>query len=353
MRILSLLMLLACAACQPTADPKALTVAVEQTQLYTAPDWGSPALELLLRGDPLSDLGKVSPFEMNVQYGADMRQAPWIAVQTPSGKSGWVFGGAVVPPDLNTDWLLQKRLLCYFGPTLTARRNALAAPTPPTDEAALASRYRATLALRDTLLLVIAHRPEPGHGAAKPQFFWLKNALPGTLFQQVSGGALPWLFMDYRAWLRWASQSSGPQDDLFFSTCANVFPADSIESPFPAWLFPLSEREAVSRLGEGRHLATLQAIDRAWRDAPLFRPELATIKEQIIDDILSQDSRYWQPKDKIVKELENIWHTPLQCLEAMEQEMIWRRIALINQAEQHGIRVNLRSGEMESGQGGG
>lgn len=332
--------------CQNRTSSPALRVALEQTTLRDAPGEKSASLQVLKKGERLDDLGAVSPFETSVRFAEGVRQAPWLRVKTADGTAGWVFGGAVVPSDLSPDWLLQKRLLCYFGPGLAARRNALITlNAPPADETALAARYRASIALRDTFTQLLAHRPESGEADARLDFTWLADALPGFVFQQVADGTQVWLFADYRHWLGMAQSTAGTQDDACLAAYCAAFPADSIESFFPAWQFQISDREAASRLGEGRHLTMLQALDRAAAAGPLFALELATLKAQVLEDIFGKNTRYWQSKEKIISELEKIISTRLRCLSDRDRAELRLRLAMFDDPVANEIQVDLRSGQ--------
>lgn len=334
--------------CQNRPSNSALTVVLDQAALRESPGEKSRTLQLLKDGESLEDLGAVSPFEASVRFADGIRQAPWIQVKTADGTSGWVFGGAVAPDDLRPDWLLQKRLLCYFGPVLTARRNALvAAPVDLPDETALAHRYRTALALRDTFAQVLAHRPEPSGADIRLDFAWLAHVLPGFVFQQVADGTQVWLFADYRRWASWAQSTAGGQDDAYFAACCAAFSTDSIESFFPMWQFQLSDREAASRLGEGRHLTMLQTIDQAMSAGSLFAPELAALTTQVLEDIFGKNTRYWQPKEKIVSELEKIIATRLRCLDDADRSELRLRLAMFDNPAATEIQVNLRSGASE------
>ncbi len=332
-------------SCQNPPTAPQLSVALDQTALRESPGDKSRSLRLLKKGEHLSDLGLVGPFETSIRFAEGTRQAPWLQVQTEDGTTGWLFAGAVVPTNLQPDWLLQKRLLCYFGPALAARRNALAAPYPALpNEAAFAARYRISIALRDTLTQLLAHRPESGEADIHLDFAWLDDVLPGFLFQQVAEGTQPWLFADYRHWLRLAQQTDDTQDEHYLAACCTAFPADSIESFFPVWQFQLSDREAASRLGEGQHLKMLQSIDQAMAAGPLFAPELAALKAQVLEDIFGKNTRYWQPKEKITSELEKIIDARLRCLSDRDCAELRLRLAMFDNPKASSIQVDLRSG---------
>jgi len=343
MRYLLVLFSLVFVFCKNKTTENQLIVALPQTILHEAPGEKSRDLGTLKQSERLTDLGEVSHFETTLQLADKTHQAPWLKVRTADGKEGWVFGRAVEPALRPADWMLQKRMACYFGPTLTARRNNLVnQPDQLVDETGFAAYYRQSVALRDTLTQLLASRPEPGEADFRPDFSWLSEVLPGFLFQEVAERTQPWLFAAYPFFLEKALATTGKQDDQFIAVCLTAFPTDSVESFFPVWQFQISDYEAASRLGEGYHLKMLQAIEGAWVPGILFRPELTILKDQILEDILAKNTAFWQPKEKIVPELKKITTTRLMCLTEQDRSDLQHRLSMFND---NGIRVNLRSGE--------
>lgn len=346
MRYLLILFSLGFVFCKNKSTENQLIVTFPQTILHEAPGEKSRDIRALKQGDRLTDLSEVSHFETALQLGDKTYQAPWLKVQTSDGAQGWIFAGAVEPALPQADWMLQKRMACYFGPGLTARRNDLVnSPGQPGDEAAFANYYRQVISLRDTFTDLLSNRPEPGDADFRPDFSWLSEVMPGFLFQQVAEGTQPWLFVAYPYFYEMALKTSGIQDDQWMAVCLTAFPTDSIESFFPVWQFQISDYEAASRLGEGHHLNMLQAIDRAWASGALFRPELMRWKEQILEDILGKNTAFWQSKEKIVNELEKIIATQLVCLTEQDRADLQHRGAMFRDPIVKGIRLNLRSGE--------
>lgn len=320
-----------------------LFVHVAQTSLRSAPSEKSHEIALLEKNQTLTDLGEVSRAESQIALGCDVFQTPWLKVRTPKDQIGWVLAWAVRPARERADWLLQKRLDCYFGKALAARRNAvcqsfLAIETEPQ----LAEAWRESAMLRDTFLHLLSRHPESGFSL---QLNWIGEALPGFLFQKIGENERPQLFADFRVWQQKALNTKGLQDDLFLEVCLAAFPHDSIESFFPAWKFQLSETESASQLGTGQHLKILRQIDRALAAGTLFLPQLERIKEQILEDVFENSVRYWQPQAKILAELNALSADPPKCLSAREREALGIRSRMFENFEENGIRVNLRSGE--------
>jgi hypothetical protein len=92
-------------------------------------------------------------------------------------------------------------------------------------------------------------------------------------------------------------------------------------------------------------LKMLLQIDRAAQSGSLFAPELAAFKEQVLDDVL-QNLRYWQSKEAILSELGQIFKDRPNCLSARDYEALAIRQPMFEDPAAHGLRLNLRSGDV-------
>jgi hypothetical protein len=273
-------------------------------------------------------------------------QSPWIKVSSRQ-QEGWVLAALLIPAEGNrAQWLESKRLICYFGNALTQQHaNWLASNESLQTEAQVANHYREAVALRDTFMSVLARRAEPNQSAAPLDFSWLQSILPGFIAQKVAGRDHPYLFADFKYWMQIAGKSTGNSDDLFFETCAGIFPMDSIESFFPAWKFQIDELVSASQLGSGAHLKMLAAIDKALSNNDLFKAEILRYKENILADIAGKDIVYWQPAEKILAELNKIDASNFTCFDARDKMVLQARLIAFQDPAANGIRVNMRSGE--------
>ena len=332
--------------CQNESPQNQLLVIFPQTPLREAPGAKSKVLWMLDSGERLTGPDETSRFESAVYFNDRRFQSPWVRVKTRDDRTGWVFCPAVRPAGATPgDWLLQQRLRCYFGEALTVRRNRYAGIEAAGDKAALAARYREATALRDTFVYLLSRRAEPDEAGFQPDFSWLGEALPHFVFQTTGGSGQPYLFADFRYWAQEARRLGGTESIAYFNACLTAFAADSIESFFPGWKFQISDREAASQLGLRRHLAMFQAIQTALDAGPLFRPELMRFKESLLEDILDKKTTFWQPKGLIIKELNEILAGNFSCLDARDRASLEARVAMFENPEANGIKVNLRSGE--------
>lgn len=350
MRVLIFLVVIACWACQSSAPDRSafkLQVNYPVALLDVASEQGNE-LEKLKKGDRVIDLMQVSTLVSSIYLEDSLFTGPWIKVQTQDQKQGWVFSGALqlLEADRNAQeaWQLQKRFEAHFGKQLTQEWQAWSQQESPATDSAFAQILTTGIKIRDTLNQLIARQVSRDATQRPPDFFWLSQFSPYFLIQQLNAGTGYCLFIDYRKVSQTTLHTSGQQDDQFVAAALAAFPLDSIESALPAWVFPLSLEESASNLGVGQHWHCLQVIDRAWQSGPLFHQELRRMTEQLLADMLNNDRRYWQPKEKILAELNKITTSTWTCLDNRDRLALEARLNIFEQAEQNGLVLNLRAG---------
>lgn len=329
-------------ACSNRQPERLVLKALHRTSLREAPGETSRETGLAAPGERLIDLGGVSDFSSTIYIGGANRDAPWLLVRTAKGKQAWVFAASVEPENADSDaWMLEKQMRCHLGAPLTERRNqwALKEKAIITD-VELARYFRQASGLRDTLLQQLMR---PGTNPL-PDFHWLGGVLPGFVCQQISEDGQPYFFTDYRYWNQRARQTSGEQDDHFFQFCLEIYPTDSIESFFPCWMIQTGLLDGCSQLGTGQHLKVLKKLDALWLKMSGFLTEIQGIKDLVLEDILAKNVCYWQPKEKILAELNQIIASDFQCLNDRDRLALQGRVKMFEQPFASGIRLNVRSG---------
>lgn len=347
MRTLFFLALCAGIACQTapsSSDLPALTVQTP-TELREQPDEKSRELLRLPVGAALLDRGETSRFLATVRLDDIPRQEPWMRVQTPKGQVGWVFAGALRPVGLDAAaeqrWVTEKRAQALFGPDVAGRLRVWAAQPDAATDTVLATHLRAGLHLRDTLNRLLAYAVSRDAALAPADLSWLAEPMRYFGLQPYP---TPHLALDYRLVARAAARTAGQQDDQFAQIGLAAFSLDSMESPLPAWVFPLSLETSCSNLGAGHHLDLLKNIEQAIVVGDWFRPELLSLKDRILADILDQSRTYWQPQDKILAELDRVLSANLTCLTDRDRLALTARRAMFETLRENGIQVNLRAG---------
>ncbi len=341
MRTLIVALLLGVVAC---GSPVRTDLIVRfSSELREQPDAGSPVVCSLPEGSKLADLHVTSRFLAAISLEDSLRQEPWLRVQTADGQTGWIFGGVVVPSGLKTAeaerWVFEKRTQALFGPALSARIWALADRISPATDTAFAAHLRETLLLRDTMNQVLARAVSRDAASAPANLTWLEEPMRHFFVQHIP---VPQLFADFRLIARTAAGTRGKQDDHFARLGLAAYPLDSVESALPAWVFPLGLEESCSNLGAGFHLNLLTEISATLQAGDLFQPELLRWKDRILADMLDNSRTYWQPKEKILAELDRIVAAGLGCLSDRDLLALKARRGMFASGS---VRMNLRSGK--------
>jgi hypothetical protein len=341
--LIFLLLTLFLNACGPESGDS-LTVISAQLALRDTAGLKAREILTLKRADLATDLGSVSSFESVIEWQGNLLQSPWIKVKAGE-QQGWTLAALLKPQGADhAEWLQNKRLICYFGPAVTGLRKTWMNQAAVQTDAQMATHFRQAVALRDTLMTLLARRAETSESGSRLNYNWMRDILPGFIAQKVPGQTYPYLFADYNYWIKMAAQTSGTQDDLFFETCATLFPFDKIESFFPVWKFQLDDNQSASQLGSGNHLKVLALIENKLPEMELFRKEALHIKELVLDDIVGKDVGYWQPEEKILTELNKIQTSNFTFITDLDRMAISARKTMFEDPGANGVRVNLRSG---------
>lgn len=313
------------------------------TELREQPDAGSPVVCTLPEGSELADLRETSRFLTSVSLVDSLRREPWLRVQTTGGRSGWVFGGVVAPLNLEPaavrHWFHEKRTQALFGPALSAQIWKQAERKAPASDTIFAAQLREALHLTDTMNRMLARAVSRDAASAAADLTWLQEPMRYFFVQHTPA---PRLFTDFRLIARAAAGTRGEQDDQFARIGFAAYSLDSVESALPAWVFPLGLEESCSNLGAGFHLKMLTEISAALQTGALFRTELLLWKDQILADMLDDSRTYWQPKGKILAELDQIVAAQLSCLSERDRLALEARRGMFSAGR---VRMDLRSGK--------
>lgn len=333
------------------AEEPSFVVSFDGLGLRAEPGPEGAVLRRLAAGARLSDLGQVSDFTTAIRLGGIAYNEPWLYVRTRSGEQGWVYagglefggqdGGAALPPRL-----LEKRLQTLFGPATTDRMAAYRLAFEGVETAdSFAQVYREGVALRDECIRQLQTAGNRSPESPSPDLFWLQEALPGFIPQLVAEKTSYYLFADYRQWRKSARHTPETDDDAFVDLCLAAFPEDSIEFFFPAWTIQTSDYGGHSLLGRGIHHRLLRQMDKALAQSDRFRPEIEALKKKILTDVTSPDVTYWEPVDRIVRELEAILAQPPACLLRNDRIALEGRLDQFRDPASSGIVANQRAGE--------
>lgn len=342
-------------ACNQGADNQ--KVAAENVYLYIktqglglreAAGEKSKLIKRLTAGERVIDLGKVSDFTSKVKFDDKWLDEPWLYVQTSDNKKGWVYAGGVslLNSDTNTAYHFwaDKQLNALFGNLLFQKIINLrkAYFTIKTDKE-FARFYGQSDSLRYELCSVLTDKVVMDENGVLPSYSYLEMAIPGYTVSYVAEGSLLFLFKDYKAWLALAQKTTGNFDDDFLKFELSTS-TDSIEFYIHNWDMMLSDVEAASLLGDGKHLGSLKSIEKQSVAQNPLLPFLQKYKEELVNDICGVSTAlYWNNYDKIISELISILNSNFKILTSNDIVALQTRLKTFERKDPN-LQVNLRAG---------
>lgn len=345
-RILLYFCLILTLGCSNSNFKPDLIVTRAQAALLENPGTDGKELCALPEGETLRQLDGVSNFFTPLELEGAYLEAPWIRVQIRDGRRGWVYAPYTTPRNGDRQaWLLRQQLQSVLGADFMARYLPWRTAFENLSRARkTAPWYRETLQVRAALEAAKRNRPEQHEADYRPGLDWLPGLFPGLAFEWPQAEYLPISRIDYGFFGRLASEKKDAQAIRYFAFCISIFPKDSIESAFPIWKMPLSERRRCSSLGAGAHLQALQTIDRLLPQTPDFRAELLQWKDLIIEDIVGKEAVFWYAAEPIRQELDQICTEALECLQEQDRIALQERRRHFEAPEANGLKTDLRSG---------
>ena len=303
----------------------------------------------LEKGTVLYDEGEVSDFTTRIKLRGITFDEPWLKVSTADNTIGWIYAGAIhlgTTPDSQVAKILrEKRLINLFGPAGAEemRRYRMDFHKTQTAQEVL-DVYRKGRKIREDFVDMLEEKIDAYNAQVQPDLFWLEEALPGFVPQLVAEGTVYYLFEDYRQWIEKAKATKELVDDQFVEFKIQAFPMDSIEYFFSAWQIQTWDYGGSSLLGRGFHFALLKEADQLIQNKHPLQAEITEVKKNIVEDILQPSNTFWESKDKVLIELDNILEADLAILDRNDKIALKARREQFDDPEGNGIKMNERSG---------
>lgn len=342
-------LLVACWGAPPEGEP--MRVSVPETSLSAAPMVGAPSVATLREGAALYFLGEISENTDILEFQGTLRESPYFKVQTGTGKAGWVFGGAV-----KWDSSACPRLLHLLGTRRAEQflgKNILGkiSQTKKSFESVrsqenFAVAFREAVDLQKALTVLLNEKRRTAPPGVPPDWYWLNDSLRGLLLQNSLDGQSFEVYRDFKAWATLARRTTGSADDQLVQAYLMAFPEDSIEFAYPAWRILADEHHPQSLLGRGIHLALLRHLEASLLADGLFRREIMSLKQKILDDIANADA-FWESPEKVLAEFDAIVAEGFSFLDENDYLVLGVRRSQLAAYAKHGITMNGYSGGAE------
>lgn len=331
------------------AEATTFVVNIDRLRMRSTAGEDGEVIKELEKGTVLYDQGEVSDFTTRIKLRGITFDEPWLKVATEDNVVGWIYAGAIhlgtTPDSKLAKRLRAKRLLTLFGTDGAARMATYRSRfhSAQTAEEVLAA-YQEGRLIREQFVDVLEEKINTAETQIQPDLFWLEEAIPGFIPQLVAEGTIYYLFEDYRQWIKKAKATKELVDDQFVEFKIQAFPTDSIEYFYSAWQIQTWDYGGSSLLGRGFHFSLLQTAEELLRTSHPLEGEIKQVKSEIIEDILQPSTTFWESKEKILIEMDNILQADLAILDKNDKIALSARRQQFDEPEAHGIKVNVRSG---------
>lgn len=332
----------------PKTAPLVFTTNLDNLRLRDQPGKDGKELARLPLGAKVFDTGEVSEFTTPLKLRGVSFDEPWIKIKTAQGLSGWIYGGglsfSLEADNPAAQAMMQKRLVGLFGKSLADdveryRRNYNNATTAEE----FANVYNEGIVLREYFARLIEEKIEVNYDQL-PDLFWLKQAMPGYIPQLAAEGTIYYLFNDYKQFQQKALKTTGSEDDEMAELFFQVHEGDSIEHFYPVWFMQTWDYGGHSLLGRGIHTKLLDEMERLNEQSTFFAKPINDLKNKLLSDITEQHSAYWESKEKVIAELNEIIDRRYKLFTKEDRVILEARQKMMEEPEKNKIEFGAREG---------
>lgn len=288
-----------------------LEVILDKTRIRDVAGLKGKELLQVKKGTKLTFLGDISDFTDKIKLRGIQYDDPWVKVKAPTGEEGWIYGAAIKfkSNDAGNDlknMLITKRLEKFFGAAIVAQIETYQREFKETKtDKEFAVLYRKNKKLGDAMNMKFSEFFElSDFDSQYPDLFWIDDPIPGMTLSLVAEGTMYQVFTNIPDFEQKAKSTSGNLANEFMKI-VKVMHDGEIEYYYPTWFLQTWDYGGYSLLGQGKHLAMLNRLEKLSGKSDLFQPEIRTIKTELIKDITERED-YGENSETILTELDDI-----------------------------------------------
>jgi len=291
-------------------------------------------------------LNEMSDFTDAITLRGIAYNDPWLKVKTMQGETGWVYAGVVkfnmtkVPEDFKTQ-IVTKRLEKVFGNKLVFEieqyQKAFASVKSDKDFILM---YRNAQKLQDKLNKILENTYNMYEVSDFPDLFWIDDAIPLLNAELVAEATMYSLLFNYKQLETAALNTTGLLDDEFVKLLIAKHGGE-YESFFAVWFLQTWDYGGYSLLGQGKHVAMMNRMQKLADKTSLFDTEIKEMKNELLEDITNYN-QYGEQKEKIIEEINTIINKQYQLISADEIIALKTRLKMFEDPEKHEIQVFLK-----------
>ncbi|MFT5833578.1 MAG: hypothetical protein ACI97N_001206 [Cognaticolwellia sp.] len=291
--------------------------------------------------------GEFSDFTDKIKLRGIQYDDPWLKISTAKGAEGWIYGGSVkfdaneAEKELYSQ-LITKRMTKFFGTKAVFeieqyQKSYKAAKT----EREFALVYRSGKKLLDKLNEEFIEFFEvENFDSDYPDLFWIDDPIPAMTLGLVAEGTMYQLFTNIEDLNKKAVATKGSLDDDFTEILKDYYDGD-IAYYFPVFYLQTWDYGGYSLLGQGKHKAILNRLEKLAIQGNLFTPEIKKLKSRLLEDITSGEE-YGEKPETILKELDEIINKKYSIITAAETMTLKNRRPMFEDSEKYEIQLFMK-----------
>jgi hypothetical protein len=329
---------------QVLSDPIELEVVLDNVRLRDAAGLKGKEIARLAKKSKVIFNGVFSDFTDKIKLRGIQYDDPWLKVRTDKGVEGWIYGGSLkfdandVGLDLYNQ-LITKRMVKFFGKktVFEIEQYQKSYREAKTDkDFALVYRNGKNLLKQLNNNCNSAEFFEED-GFEYPDLFWIDDPIPAMTLGLVAEGTVYQMFTDIDDLIKKAATTEGRIDDDF-ATLLKDYYDDGIEYDFASYYLQTWDYGGYSLLGQGKHKALLNSLEKLAASGDLFTPEIKRLKMDLLEDITG-GREYGENSEIILKELDDIIKTKYKIITDMELITLKNRRPMFEKPDDYEIQV--------------
>lgn len=328
-------------------EPVELEVILDNVRIRDAAGLKGKEVARLPKKSKVIFNGVFSDFTDKIKLRGIQYDDPWLKVRTKTGEEGWIYGASVkfdannVGADLYNK-LITKRLTKFFGKKIVFeieqyQKNYKEAKT----ERDFALVYRNNKQLLDAMNEKFNEFFEvENFDSEYPDLFWIDDPIPAMTLGLVAEGTMYQIFTNIDDLIKKAATTQGQTDDDFTKLLKDYYDGD-VEYYFAVYYLQTWDYGGYSLLGQGKHKAILNRLEKLSIQSDLFVPEIKKLKTDLLEDI-TNGTEYGENSATILKELDEIIKIKYKIITNTELITLKNRRPMFEKPEDYEIQVFMK-----------
>ena len=328
-------------------EPVELEVILDNVRIRDAAGLKGKEVARLPKKSKVIFNGVFSDFTDKIKLRGIQYDDPWLKVRTKTGEEGWIYGASVkfdannVGADLYNK-LITKRLTKFFGKKIVFeieqyQKSYKEAKT----ERDFALVYRNNKQLLDAMNEKFNEFFEvENFDSEYPDLFWIDDPIPAMTLGLVAEGTMYQIFTNIDDLIKKAATTQGQTDDDFTKLLKDYYDGD-VEYYFAVYYLQTWDYGGYSLLGQGKHKAILNRLEKLSAQSDLFVPEIKKLKTDLLEDI-TNGTEYGENSATILKELDEIIKIKYKIITNTELITLKNRRPMFEKPEDYEIQVFMK-----------